>query len=79
MLSSPQLLEAYARDLIRDRRLQAERDALLAQLTQANRSAGRRPLGPRLLPVRVALAAQLRALAARLDPTLAPHHVATRC
>ena len=79
MALSPHLLEAYARDLIRERRLQAERDALLAQLADANRSAGR--LGaprPRLLPVRVALAAQLRALAIRLDPTRAPH-VVTGC
>ena len=79
MALSPHLLETYARDRIRDRRLQAEHDALLAQLAHANRSAVRRRApGLWLLPVRVALAAQLRALAFRVDPTLAPH-VVTGC
>lgn len=74
MALSPHLLEAYARDLIRERRLQAEREALLAQLAHADRSASRRGAPrPWLVPVRVAVAAQLRALAIRLDPSLAPH------
>lgn len=64
MMHNPLALD-YASDLVRERIQQAARDALADQLA---RQSPRPTLG---LPVRPFLAAALRSVAARLDPSLA--------
>jgi hypothetical protein len=60
-MQSPLYLEAYAQDVMRERRNQAANDALVAQLPRS-------PLPRPDLAARLRLAAGLRALAVRLDP-----------
>jgi hypothetical protein len=60
-MQSPLFLEAYAQDVMRERRNQAAHDALVAQLPRS-------PLHRPDLAARLRLAAGLRALAVRLDP-----------